>query len=62
MSTATSLLGSKERLAHFLASPAALLALSGDTATEGTVLIKMADIDGLTGSEVPEPVPETDEN
>jgi RNA polymerase sigma-70 factor (ECF subfamily) len=60
VSTATSLLG-KERLDHFLASPASLLALSGDTATEGTVLIKMADIDGLTGSEVDELVPETDQ-
>ena len=45
MSTATSLLGA-ERLDRFLASPAALFALSGGTATEGTVLIEMADIDG----------------
>lgn len=48
MSTATSLLGA-ERLDRFLASPAAWFARSGDAATEGTELIKMADIDGETG-------------
>ena len=65
MSTATSLLDSPigaERLARLLASPAALSVQSGDTASEGTVLIDMADIDGVTGSEITEaPLPdETD--
>ena len=62
MSTATSLLGSPmctEQLTRFLASPVALSMLPGDTAAEGTVLIKMADLedgrDGVTGSENPEP-------
>jgi RNA polymerase sigma-70 factor, ECF subfamily len=61
VSTATSLLG-EEQLARFLASPVALSVLSGATAAEGTVLIEMADIDGVT-SETPEPAPpnETDE-
>lgn len=53
MSTATSLLGA-ERLDRFLASPAAWFAPSGDAATEGTVLIKMADTDGESGLEVAE--------
>ncbi|OBK57600.1 RNA polymerase subunit sigma [Mycobacterium gordonae] len=48
MSTATGLLGA-ERLDRFLASPEAWFARSGGAATEGTVLIKMADIDGETG-------------
>jgi RNA polymerase sigma-70 factor, ECF subfamily len=48
-----------------LARPAALPVPPGDTAAEGTVLIKMADIDGAgasEGVEVPEPTPheETD--
>lgn len=48
MSTATSLLG-EQRLTSY------------DPATEGTVLIKMADIDGVTEVEVAEPrPPETD--
>ncbi len=54
MSTATSLLG-EEQLARFLASPVSLAVLSGDTATEGTVLIEMADIDDVTGPESPSP-------
>ncbi|QLL08603.1 sigma-70 family RNA polymerase sigma factor [Mycobacterium vicinigordonae] len=57
MSTATSLL-CDERLDSFLASPAAFFALSGDTATEGTVLLEMADTDGETGPEVAETPPE----
>ncbi len=72
---ATSLLGEHE-LARFWVSPVSLAVLPGDTATEGTVLIEMADPedgpqdgpdardvpDGVTGSELPEPVPaaETD--
>ncbi|BDE12729.1 ECF RNA polymerase sigma factor SigH [Mycobacterium kiyosense] len=52
MSTATSLL-CDERLDRFLASPVALFALAGDTATEGTVVLEMADTDGETGPEVP---------
>ena len=69
MSTATSLLGSsigEEQLARLFASPVSLPVFSGDIATEGTVLIEMADFDdgqdGATGSEVPEPRPpdETD--
>ncbi len=66
---ATSLFGEHE-LARFWASPVSLALLPGDTATEGTVLIEMADPedgpeevrDGLTGSDVPEAVPaaETD--
>lgn len=58
VSTATSLLG-EERLAGFLASPVALLVLSGNTAAEGTGLIDMADSedgrDGAIGPEVSEP-------
>jgi RNA polymerase sigma-70 factor (ECF subfamily) len=69
VSTATSLLDSPigpigtERLACFLASPAALALLYGDTAAEGTGLIDMADSDGATEPEVSEPAPdaETDE-
>lgn len=62
VSTATSLL-CEEQLDRFRANPARPVKLSGDTATEGTVLIKMADIDGETRSEVPGPQPnaETDE-
>lgn len=62
MSTATSLLGEK-RLARMLARPVSAPVLSGDTANEGTQLIKMADIDGLTGSAGLQPGPseETDE-
>ena len=62
MSTATSLLLGDDQLARLFASPVLLPVLSGDAATEGTVLIEMADIDGTTGSEVPEPRPpeETD--
>ncbi len=56
MSTATSLLG-EEQLACFFASPVALSVLSGDTAAEGTGLIEMADIDGVTEPEIPEPAP-----
>ncbi len=61
MSTATSLLG-EERLARILPSPVFLPVLSGDTANEGTGLIEMADIDGVTGSEGQQPGPpeETD--
>ncbi len=66
MSTATTLLG-EEQLACLLASPAALVWPSGDTAAEGTGLIDMPDvddgrIDGLGGAteEVP-PREETDE-
>jgi RNA polymerase sigma-70 factor (ECF subfamily) len=54
VSTATSLLG-EEQLARLFASTVLLAVLSGDTATEGTMSIKMADIDGVTGSEAPEP-------
>ena len=64
MSTATAtatIVSSAERLDSFLASPVALFALSGDTATEGTVLTKMADIDEVTGSGVAQTgPPETD--
>jgi RNA polymerase sigma-70 factor, ECF subfamily len=69
VSTATSLLGrsiGEEQLARLFASPVSLPVFSGDIATEGTVLIEMADFedgqDGATGSEVPEPRPpdETD--
>lgn len=62
MSTATSLLGEK-RLARMLARPVSAPVLSGDTANEGTQLIKMADIDGVTGSAGLQPGPseETDE-
>lgn len=49
MSTATSLMV-PQRLDRFLASPAALVALSGDTATEGTAFYKMADIDDGSGA------------
>jgi RNA polymerase sigma-70 factor (ECF subfamily) len=59
VSTATSLLGAA-RLDRFLASPAALIALSGDTATEGTVLIEMADIDGVAEANGAMPPEETD--
>jgi RNA polymerase sigma-70 factor (ECF subfamily) len=59
VSTATSLLGA-ERLDRFLASPAALFALSGGTATEGTVLIEMADIDGGAEAIGTKPPEETD--
>ena len=59
MSTATSLLGA-ERLDRFLASPAALFALSGRTATEGTVLIEMADSDGGAEAIGTKPPEETD--
>jgi RNA polymerase sigma-70 factor, ECF subfamily len=49
-------------LDHFLAAQWSPPALLGDTATEGTVVINMADIDTAPGLEVPEPVPpdETD--
>ena len=66
MSTATSLLLGDDQLARLLASPVLLPVLSGDAATEGTVLIEMADFedgqDGATGPEIPEPGPpaETD--
>lgn len=53
VSTATSLL-CDARLDRFLASPAALAALPGHTATEGTVVINMADTDGETGPSVAE--------
>lgn len=56
MSTATSLLGEK-RLARMLARPVSAPVLSGDTANEGTQLIKMADIDGVTGSAGLQPGP-----
>ena len=61
MSTATNLLDD-EQLTRFLASPVPFSVLPGDTAAEGTVLIKMAYLNGATGSEVPEPGPheETD--
>jgi RNA polymerase sigma-70 factor, ECF subfamily len=65
VSTATSLVG-EEQLARFFASPLSLAALSGDSATEGTVLIEMADFqdgrDQAAGSEnlEPGPPPETD--
>lgn len=55
MSAAASLLG-EEWLACVLASPVSLPVMCGDTATEGTALIKMADIDGATGSELDPPV------
>ena len=54
MSTATSLLGA-ERLDGFLASSAAFIARSGHPATEGTVLIEMADIDGVAAPDVGPP-------
>ena len=59
MSMATSLLDEKW-LDRFLA--AQLPGLPGDTATEGTVVIDMADMNAATGLEVPEPAPpdETD--
>jgi RNA polymerase sigma-70 factor (ECF subfamily) len=77
VSTATSLLGSsmvsptgslmgEEQLARLFASPVSLPGLSSETATEGTVLIEMADLeesrDGATGPDVPEsrPADETD--
>jgi RNA polymerase sigma-70 factor (ECF subfamily) len=65
VSTATSLLGG-ERTDRFLADTALLLELFGDTATEGTVLSKMADLenggDGVSGAGAVEPPPpaETD--
>jgi len=60
VSTATSLLG-EEQLTRLFASPVSLPALfGGDIATEGTVLIDMADFDDgqdrATGSEIPEPI------
>src|SRR6202045_4308826 len=63
--TATCLL-EDEQLTRSLASSAAFSVPTGDTAAEGTVLVKMADIDGargLEGLEAPEPAPpqETDE-
>ncbi|SOX52599.1 RNA polymerase subunit sigma, partial [Mycobacterium ahvazicum] len=68
VSTATSLLGSSigaEQLARLFASSVSLAVLGGDAATEGTVLIEMADLDdgpdGVTGSDIVEPVEETDE-
>ncbi len=64
MSAATSLLDSPtgaEQLACFLASPVALSVLPGDTAAEGTGVIDMADTDGATAQEIPDPAPpETD--
>jgi len=59
VSTATSLLG-EEQLVEFLASPVSLPELFGGTASEGTGLIEMADIDGVTGSEVVESAPPTE--
>ena len=67
MSTATALLG-EERLDRAFADPASLPALFGDTAIEGTVGSKMADLDNSGdgsrdgGAEVVEPPPhqETD--
>jgi RNA polymerase sigma-70 factor, ECF subfamily len=62
VSTATSLLCNstgEEQLARLFASPVSLPVLSGETATEGTVLIEMADFhdgpDGATVPQVPEP-------
>src|SRR4030081_3820139 len=53
VSTATSLLGG-ERTDRFLADTALLPELFGDTATEGTVFSKMADLenggDGVSGA------------
>jgi RNA polymerase sigma-70 factor (ECF subfamily) len=69
VSTATSLLSSsigEEQFARLFASPVSLAVLPGDAATEGTVLIEMADIedgpDAVTGSDNVEPTPvaETD--
>lgn len=59
VSVASSLLDEKW-LDRFLA--AQLTGLPGDTATEGTVVINMADMNAATGLEVPEPAPpdETD--
>jgi len=65
VSTATSLLGG-ERTDRFLADTALLPELFGDTATEGTVFSKMADLenggDGVSGAGAVEPPPpaETD--
>jgi RNA polymerase sigma-70 factor (ECF subfamily) len=61
VSTATSLLD-EQWLDRFLAAQGSLRALLGVTATEGTVVINMADIDAATGLQVPERVPpeETD--
>jgi RNA polymerase sigma-70 factor, ECF subfamily len=53
VSTATSLL-SEEQLPRLFASPVSLAVLSRDAATEGTVVIEMADIDDAR-SEIPEP-------
>lgn len=70
MSTATSLLGSsigEEQLVRLFASPVSLGVVRGDAATEGTVLIEMADLDdgpdAVTGSDNAglTPVDETDE-
>ncbi len=65
MSAATSLLdrpmGGAEQLACFPASPVALSVPPGDTAAEGTGVIEMADTDGATARELPDPAPqETD--
>jgi RNA polymerase sigma-70 factor (ECF subfamily) len=66
VSTATSLFG-EEQLARYFASSVSLAVLSGDAATEGSVLIEMADFedgrDAATGSEILEPgsPQETDE-
>ena len=64
MSTATGLLTSstgEEQLARLLASPVSLPVWSGDAATEGTVLIKMADLEvGREDGQAPRPPGETD--
>jgi RNA polymerase sigma-70 factor, ECF subfamily len=67
VSTATGLLGSstastgEEQLARLLASPVSLPVWSGDAATEGTVLIEMADLEhGREDGQEPRPPGETD--
>ncbi|BBY04670.1 hypothetical protein MSEO_51690 [Mycobacterium seoulense] len=64
VSAATSLLDrpmGAEQLACVPASPVALSVLPGDTAAEGTGFIDMADTDGATAREAPDPAPhETD--
>lgn len=58
MSAATSLLDrpmGAEQVACFLASPGVLSAPPGDTAAEGTGVIEMADTDGATAQEIPDP-------
>jgi RNA polymerase sigma-70 factor, ECF subfamily len=67
VSTATGLLGSsmastgEEQLARLLASPVSLPVWSGDAATEGTVLIEMADLEhGREDGQEPPPPKETD--